>query len=180
MKDEQGEWKVFLSSKKSVLFLLFLAIISSVLYVIYLEHMNQLPNEYLEKYLDRVDLSWSLDSFLAIFFAYFKRYLLVWLFGLVTFMIPIGIVLTYIYIFSYGFSVSWLYVALGIKGMAQAGLVFGTQGIIMTGCLLFLLDRILRKIRVFEEETLAKYSFLLLIGCIGCVVITSLEMILNT
>ncbi len=179
MKDGQEGWKVFFGSKKSVLLLLVLAMISSVLYVIYLEQTNQLPNEYLEKYLERVDLRWSLDSFLVIFFTYFKRYLLVWLFGLVPAMIPISILLTYIYIFSYGFSMSWLYITLGIKGMAQASLLFGIQGVMMIGCLLFLVDRILSKVHIFEEEALSKYSFLLLIGCIGCGVVTSLEMFLN-
>lgn len=176
---EQKGWKNFFESKRSVLLLLLIAIVSSTLYVVYLERTQQLPYDYLNNYLKNQDKRWEIQYFITVFFKYFKKCLWIWLLGVFTFMIPISIALVYVYIFSYGFSIAWLYVAYGLQGLRTGWLLFGGQGVLMSVCLLCLVSDILQTKHVFGQKEGLKYFVYILRAGAVCGVVTLLEMIVN-
>lgn len=178
MRIEQEEWKAFFRSKRSVLFLLFLAIVSSTLYVVYLQRTGELPNGYLTSYLTKEAIPFEIRDFIIVFFRYFKRYLLIWLFGCFNFLVPVSLVLAYIYIFSYGFSMTWLYIMLGMNGMWTGVITFGLQGLIMITFILYLIEAILNKSHVFGEEKGVKYSGYLVVSSLVCCLVTFWEMLI--
>ncbi len=167
------EWKAFFKTRKSVLLLLVLAIVSSTLYVIYLERTQQLSKEIIKQYLVQKETQFEVKYFITVFGIYFKRCMLVWLMGLFTFLIPLCFVLVFLYIFSYGFSIASFYVCFGFQGIWMGMLIFGVQCVIMVSYLLHLEDYILKKNQVFKEMATKSYLSFLFIG-IGVVLITAL------
>lgn len=167
------EWKTFFKAKKSVLLLLVLAIVSSTLYVVYLERTNQLPKEMLEYYLVHKGAKFETKYFITVFGTYFKRCMFVWLMGLFTFLTPVCLMLVFLYVFSYGFSIASLYICFGFRGLLTGGLVFGIQCMIMVSYLLHLEDCILKKNRIVEEIIPQNYLSFILIGA-GVALITTL------
>ena len=158
------EWKEFFKVRKSVLFLLALAIVSSTLYVIYLDYTKQLSKEILEHYLIQEEMKFEMRHFITASVIYFKRCTLVWALGLFTVLTPLCLMLVFIYIFSYGFSIASLYVCFGLQGMWMGMLTFGIQGIIMLSYLLYLEDCILKKNQVFGERVQKSYPTFILKG----------------
>lgn len=167
------EWKEFFKTKKSVLFLLALAIVSSTLYVIYLEYTKQLSKEMLQHYLMQKEISFGMKHFVAVFIVYLKRCLLVWFLGLFTILTPICFLLVFVYIFSYGFSIASFYVCFGLQGIWMGGLIFGIQCVVIVSYLLYLENRILKKKQVFGEIGQKSYLFFGLMG-VGAALMTAL------
>lgn len=167
------EWKEFFKIKRSVLFLLALAIVSSTLYVIYLEHTKQLSKEMLQYYVMQKEMPFEMRHFLAVFVVYFKRCLLVWFLGLFAILTPLSLLMVFVYIFSYGFSITSLYVCFGLEGLWMGMLTFGVQCVVMVSYLLHLEDCILKKKHLFGEITQKSYLLFILMG-IGIAFITAL------
>lgn len=167
------EWKEFFKTKKSVLFLLALAIVSSTLYVIYLEHTKQLSKEMLQHYLMQKEMQFEVRHFVSVFGVYFKRCLIVWFLGVFTLLTPLCFMLVFMYIFSYGFAIASLYVCFGFQGLWMGVLTFGIQCVIMASYLLHLEDCILKKNQVFGEMARKSYPIFILIGA-GAAIITTL------
>ena len=166
------EWKEFFKIKRSVLFLLALAIVSSTLYVIYLENTKQLSSEMLQHYLMKKEIVFEMKHFTTVFVVYLKRCLLVWFLGVFTILTPLCFLLVFVYTFSYGFSIASFYVCFGLKGMWMAGLTFGIQCVVMVSYLLYLQDCILKKKQVFGEVGQKSYLFLGLMG-VGAALMTA-------
>ena len=158
------EWKEFFKTKKSVLFLFALAIVSSTLYVIYLKHTEQLSTGTLQQYLMHSETKFEMRHFISVFGVYFKRCMLVWIMGLFVFMTPLCFGLVFLYIFSYGFSIASLYICFGMKGILMGLLTFGVQCILMVSYLLHLEACILKKNQVFGEMERKIYPTFILLG----------------
>lgn len=164
MKISMEEWKEFFKTKKSVLLLLALAIVSSTLYVIYLKHSEQLSPGTLQQYLGQSEEKFEIQYLISVFGVYFKRCMLVWVMGLFVLMTPLCLVLVFLYTFSYGFSIASLYVCFGVKGILTGIVTFGIQCVLMVSYLLHLEACILKKNQVFEEMARKNYPTFILIG----------------
>jgi len=174
------EWKEFFKTKKSVLVLLALAIVSSTLYVIYLERTRQLSKEMIEHYLIQKEVQFEAKHFITVFGVYFKRCMLVWVMGLFVFLSPLCLVLVFVYVFSYGFSIASLYVCFGFRGMWMGVITFGIQCMVMVSYLLHVEDFILKKSRVFEEMVPKSYLTYILIGSGAAFMTTLAEVLIIT
>lgn len=172
------QWKEFFKMKKSVLFLFVLTIVSSTLYVIYLEQMGQLSKEMLQHYVVQKEIPFEMSYFLAVFMGYLKKFLLVWFLGWFSFSVPLSFLMIYIYIFSYGFSITSLYIGFGLQGIGISILSFGVAGMMVISYMLYLADYLVKKKQSFEEITQQSYLFLGLIG-VGIVWMVSLVECLN-
>lgn len=179
MRISQQDWKTFFKLQKGILLLFIFAMVSSSLYAIYLLKNNQLPNQYLSEYLAAGSSTWSTRHWLFVFIMYFKRCLIVWFMGLFTVMVPFGLCLVYIYIFSYGFSITWLLVNFGVNGIGRSIASFGIQGILMIGFLLCLSSVMVEKNKVFSEQIRASYPFYLILGLGVCIVIATAECLMG-
>lgn len=173
----------FIKTKKSVLLLLGTAIVSSTLYAISLQQGHNLNLSYVEQYVKESHLHNHLDLKTAvwIFIAYFKKYAFIWLAGILPFLWPIAIGLAFCDIFSYGFSVSAVYLSFGGKGILMGLSLFIIQGIILTFLLLDLTESILKKNNIFnflDEHVYAPYYYYLVKGGLGCLFITFIEIVL--
>lgn len=181
MMENQNRWKDFFSSKKSVLLLLLVAIVSSTLYAIYLKQKHCLDVSYIGQYWGASG-SWDgldVEKGMQVYWIYLKKYLIVWLFGTVSFLWPMVIGITFFDIFAYGFSVTALYLNYGKSGILIAGKLFMIQGIILTVLLLELLDYIIKKNQVFHSITIRSYMLYLVLGGIGCGIIALNEVLIN-
>ncbi|MBE6021724.1 MAG: hypothetical protein E7231_00665 [Cellulosilyticum sp.] len=179
--NNQKTWKEILESKKSVLLLLVLAIVSSTLYAIYLKQHQQMDLTYLEQYLKESDLYIALDlkSISQVFISYFKRYVIVWLMGGIVFLAPAAIGISFMELFAYGFSMTSLYLEYGIKGVWMAGGLFLLQGTVFCVLLLEIVEVILKRKQFFSTEITKSYGVYLLKGVSGCVLVVLLEIIVT-
>lgn len=164
MNISMQEWKEFFKTKKSVLFLLALAIVSSTLYVIYLKHTEQLSTGTLQQYLMKSEAEFETRYLIRVFVVYFKRCMLVWIMGLFVLMTPLCFALVFLYVFSYSFSIASLYVCFGMKGIVTGMLTFGIQCVLMVSYLLHLEACILKKNQVFGEVERKNYPTFILLG----------------
>lgn len=179
--ENKNVWKIFLKGKKSVLLLFALAVVSSTLYAIYLEKNGQLHLEYVESYLGESNLKngSDLESLLAIWGSYFKKYLLVWLLGSVVFLSPIVVAYVFMNGFAYGFSMASMYLVYGKEGVFMAGHLFVVQGLLFMVLLLKLTERIFKKNELFYSADEQGYLSYLLGGVFGCVVISLIEFVIS-
>lgn len=171
----------FIKTKKSVLLLLGLAIVSSTLYAISLKQGHKMNLDYLEQYIKESQLHNHLDLKTAcfIFGAYFKKYGLVWILGAIHFLWPLAIGLAFFHIFTYGFSVTAVYLSFGGQGILMSFGLFMIQGIILAVLLLDLSEGIMRKNNLFENDIQPSYYQYLLKGLVGCLIITFIEVVLT-
>lgn len=179
MKISQEEWKSFLKLQKDVLILFLFAMVSSSIYAIYLLRNNQLPSGYLAEYLFDGTGDFNIKHVLLVFLMYFKRCMLVWIMGIFSFMVPFALCLVYLYIFAYGFSITWLLVSFGIRGIGVGIMNFGIQGILMIGFLLYLSSAILEKNKVFDEGIRVSYPIYLLLGVVISLIVSIVECLIG-
>ena len=158
------EWKEFFKSKKSVLLLFVLTIVGSTLYVVYLKKTGQLSKQMLEHYVIQEEMSFEMKHLLWVFMGYLKKCLLVWFLGGVNFLIPLSFLLAFLYTFSYGFSITALYVSFGLQGIEISIFTFALQGILMISYLTFLESHILKRLQIFKEGGQKNY---MLFGVVG-------------
>lgn len=173
-----GQWNECFKIKKSVLFLFVLTIVSSTLYVVYLEQMGQLSKEMLQQYVIQKGMPFETKYFLGVFIGYLKKCILVWFLGWFSFFAPLSFVMAFIYIFSYGFSITSLYIGFGLEGVGISLLTFGIQGILMVSYLLYLEDHILKRIQVFKQAEETSYIKAGVIGIGVAFLITIIEVLM--
>ena len=180
--NNKNRWKDFFKERGSVLLLFALAIVSSTLYAIYLKQNQRLELGYLEQYLHDSSVSMKLDikCGIQIFIGYYKKYLIVWMLGLVSFLTPIVVVGTFLEVFAYGFSIATLYLGYGKEGVLIASCLFVLQGVIINVLLLELLNGILKKNQIFNVHVPKNYGLYLIEGGVGCILVVLVEIfILN-
>lgn len=173
--------KEFIKTKKSVLLLLGLAIVSSTLYAISLKQGHKMNLSYLEQYMKESHVHNNLDLKMAclIFGNYLKKYGLVWLIGAIHFLWPLAIGLAFFHIFTYGFSIAAVYLSFGGTGLLMGLSLFMIQGVLLTVLLLDLAEGIWKKNNILEEILNSNYYFYLLKGILGCLIITLIEILLT-
>lgn len=181
MMENQSGWRDFVSNKKSVLLLLVAAVISSALYAIYLQQRGELDTSYISTYWQEgeVEKNFNLHIGLEIYWFYLKKYLIVWLLGLIRFFIPIAVGVVFFDLFTYGFSIATMCLNYGRVGMFVAGEMFLLQGVILSVLLLELLDEALKRNQVFSINGKTNYIFRLIVGGIGCAVIMLIEIFIK-
>ena len=172
---------IFFREHRSVLLLLFVAIVSSTLYAIYVkEHQGDNVQLVLEGIL-KSDTSLEAKSYqiLEVFVNYFKRYMIVWLLGVSGILLPVGIGVTFLNLFAYGFSMTTFYVFYGLEGIQTVFLNFGLQGVLFCTLLLKLSEYFLQ---AKQKNTMKlKNEFIVLIyGIAGCLIITIMEFTTNS
>lgn len=178
--NDQEKWRQFIRDKKSVLLLFGLAMVSSALYAIYLKKTGGLNAKYIESYLQDTNGMSQKDFFayLRIFISYYSKYLITWGIGVMTFLSPLAICLIFAELFTYGFSLTMMYLCYGWNGLFLATHLFVIQGILFTVQLLILGDWIMKKSRLYQEVKKEKYGLLVLYGGVGCSVIAMVEYLL--
>lgn len=78
-------------------------------------------------------------------YAYFKQLFLVWVFGLLSFTIPLGLGVFFVMTFSYAFTTTCMILIYGLKGLMVALFAYGLQAIIILATAMYLSISSLRK-----------------------------------
>lgn len=178
--NNQGKWREFVRDKKSVLLLFAFAMVSSTLYAIYLKKTGDLNSAYIENYLQDTDGVMERDfmSYVRIFCNYYSRYLIAWGMGMVTFFSPLALCFIFGELFSYGFSLTMMYLNYGWNGLFLVAHLFMVQGVLFLVQLLVLGDWIIKKAQMYQDIKKQQYGMLLIYGGVGCGVIAAIEYLL--
>lgn len=173
MKSEwEWEYNTHFKNNKIVLLLFFISIVCSTLYAIYLYNVGQLPVENSLSYLRYGETieKISLGKIAFTFITYMKRYFAIWVVSIIQLLWPIGFALACFEVFSYGFILANMYLYEGWQGIINAVQFFLVQGVIFSVLLVKLLSESYRRTSRCWQN--------LLIGCVGCLIITLVELIL--
>lgn len=108
------------------------AIITGVFYCLYLQNdnINFFKTIYmgiLSSYKQEI----SNEVILELFMNYIKKMCMVFLMGSFSVLVPLGFVVMFIIVFSYGFTIGCFVVLYGLKGAVASFLLYGIQGIIV-------------------------------------------------
>lgn len=171
MKDE-WDCKTNSKNKKSVLLLFFASIICSTLYAVFLYNIGQSPVESSLSYLRNGETieKISLGKIVFTFIIYIKRYFVIWIISSIQLLWPIGFILAFFEVFSYGFTLANMYLYEGWQGIINAVQLFLIQGVIFSVLLLELLSEPNKKTSICWRN--------LLTGSAGCLLITVIEVAL--
>lgn len=179
--NNQNTWKIIFKGRKSVLLLCALAMISSTLYAIYLKQHHQLDMTYVNSYVvESVAGSKILDVkyLVVVYMSYIKRYLIIWLLGLVSFLTPLAMLGIFVNNFAYGFSIAAMYLSYGKEGLWMCAHLFVIQGVLFMVLLLKLAEGINDKNQMLGMEGSKSYGVYFFGGVIGCLGIALVELIM--
>ena len=138
-KSKVGTIDIYKSSV-AVMMIFISSIICSSLYAVYLFRTNSLPQVEIAQYLTNRGMNFR--NFMPIFLMYAKRCLIIWVCGFAGFLVPLSFVFSFIYMFSYGFSITLLIITYGSYGLKLCATSFLAQGIVMIAVFIYLLVRI--------------------------------------
>lgn len=178
--NNQNEWKEFFKIRKGVLLLCVMAIIAGTLYAAYLEKNGSVDVGYVQEYLvdSKGQKEIMLEEGIITYIFYFKKYAIVWLLGLISFSLPLVIILAGVNIFEYGFVLTSIYLTFGRSGFIIASRLFIFQGILFTIMLLELVHFAIKRNYIFTVGNMKSYITYLISGVIGCGIITFFEVLL--
>lgn len=178
--NNQNEWKEFFKIRKGVLLLYAVAIIAGTLYAVYLKKNGGIDVGYVQEYLvdSRGQKEMVLEEGIITYIFYFKKYAIVWLLGLISFLLPLVIILAGVNIFEYGFVLTSIYLTFGRSGFIIASRLFVFQGILLMIMLLELVRFVIKRNHIFIAGNMKNYITYLISGAIGCGVITFFEVFL--
>ncbi|MBP3889547.1 MAG: hypothetical protein J6F30_18150 [Cellulosilyticum sp.] len=178
--NNQNEWKEFFKSRKGVLLLCVMAIIAGTLYAVYLKKNGSIDVGYVQEYLvdSKGQKEMVLEEGIITYIFYFKKYAIIWLLGLISFSLPLVIILAGVNIFEYGFVLTSIYLTFGRSGFIIASRLFIFQGILLMIMLLELVCFVIKRNHVFIAGNMKSYITYLISGAIGCGVIAFFEIFL--
>ncbi|WP_069997445.1 hypothetical protein [Cellulosilyticum sp. I15G10I2] len=140
MKRKYGtRLKDYFTNDVIVVALFILAIISGSVYALYIKDRDSSVFLMLNNYiLLDAKTSFQIEKVLSSIYGYFKQLIVIWLFGLFAFTLPLSLGAFFIMVFSYAFTTTCIILIYGIKGLMVAVFAYGLQAIIMLAIAMYL------------------------------------------
>lgn len=131
------------SIRKSILLLFGGMIIVSILFCVFLSINHALPIHSIEEYFYVGDEYKNLNYFITVFIKYFKKYMIIYIVGSISVLLPLSILIFCVETFSYGFCITYFYILFGGLGLRKAIGSFGVQSLMLELLLIWIISRLI-------------------------------------
>lgn len=169
----------YLTKDMIVIVLFILGIISGSMYAIYIKDKDSAVFLMLNNYMS-LDTAgtFEMKKFLNSLYGYAKQLLVIWLFGLFYFTLPLSMMALFIMIFSYAFTTTCILLVYGLKGLVAALFIYGIQAILMITVGMYLEIASLRKSSIKMPRGLNECIVEMMPIIAGSCVISLLDMLI--